>query len=351
MRRKLDASVRRVSMRRSGSQAVKIGVVGLGVMGRQHARVVTTLEGVEFAAACDARPEARAWAEATLRVPFYDDWRALLDQRLDAVINALPTGLHYEVSRALLTGGVHVLVEKPIATTLEEATELVELASARGLVLMVGHVERFNPAVQALQREIATGLLGSIVTMAARRVGIARPTVPGVGVAIDLAIHDIDVFSFLVGGQRGELLFAVAAELEPGHLVEDHVDVLLRYGNAIGSIQANWITPVKVRRLTVTGTGGIAEVDYLKQSLWMSDSAPALIEGPTWNFFAISRESERREVPVVRSEPLYEEIAHFVKCVRDGREPIVDPRAAVEALQLAIAVSQSIQTQPSVSRS
>src|SRR5438270_3015577 len=193
---------------------LRVAVLGLGTMGRQHARVLSDLDGDELVAVSDDAPDAQAWAKDVLRVPCLADWRAVVAAGAEAVVNALPTGRHFDVTRALLADGMHVLVEKPIAIEVDEAAELIELAEQRGLLLGVGHTERFNPAVEALQKAIANDRLGRIVSLAARRVGVARPAVPATGVAIDLAIHDIDVFSFLLGGRRGELLYAAGASLD-----------------------------------------------------------------------------------------------------------------------------------------
>lgn len=313
----------------------RIAVFGLGVMGRQHVRVLTGLDDVEIVAACDTSSAARDSAASVYGVPTMERWEDALELRPDAVVNALPTHLHFEATKPLVEQGAHVLVEKPIATDVVAASELVEIAARHGVALMVGHTERFNPAVRAARAYVASGALGEIVSMSARRVGVARPAIPAVGVAIDLAIHDIDVFSYLLDETPGELLFAAGAALH-GNLVEDHVDLVLRYGETLASIQANWITPVKVRRLNITGTAGVAEVDYLRQKLQVLDSVPALIEGSPANFFAVSRESTPTDIHVEANEPLRAELEEFVAVVREPRAPIVPTSAAVRALALAV---------------
>jgi UDP-N-acetylglucosamine 3-dehydrogenase len=309
-------------------------------MGRQHARVLGKLETAALVGICDCSGEARVRAE-THGVEVVERWEDVLRLRPDAVVNALPTRLHFEVTSALLDEGLHVLVEKPIATAAVEARAMIDLARRRGVVLMVGHTERFNPVVLALREHLASGHLGRIVSMSARRVGVGRPAVPSVGVAVDLAIHDLDVFSYLVGGATGELVFAAGAALHE-NLVEDHVDVVARYGDTLATLQANWITPVKVRRLNVTGTKGVAEVDYLLQSLQVFDSAPALIQASPANFFAVSRESEPVQVPIRAREPLVCELEEFVSAIREGRDPVVPATDAAKALELAIEATEEM---------
>jgi UDP-N-acetylglucosamine 3-dehydrogenase len=304
-------------------------------MGRQHARVLSEMPQVELVAAADVSAEARAQLELRIDIPATADWRVLLDGPADAVVNALPTPDHFEVTRELLRAGKHVLVEKPIAMTLAEAEELVSLARRVDRVLLVGHVERFNPAVVALRQILRNGEIGDVVTLAARRVGISRPTAPRTDVVIDLAIHDIDVCGYLLSNTQGRLAFASARAL-PGNQLEDHADLVLRFGEAVASVQANWITPVKIRRLTITGTAGLAEVDYLEQSLRLYRGAPEVFAGPLWDFFAVARESEAEEVSVARGEPLRGELEHFVNRIASGDTSVDEARGAAQALALAI---------------
>jgi UDP-N-acetylglucosamine 3-dehydrogenase len=320
---------------------IRVALAGLGAMGRQHARVLSELPGVQVVALCDASDETRKWAEGVFDVPVYDDWRYLVDLDVDAIVNALPTPEHFDTTRTFLEAGKAVLVEKPIAATLDEANTLLELAERKGLLLRVGHVERFNPAIQSLRREIEAEALGDIVNVSSRRVGVARPVAPRTNVVTDLAIHDIDICSFLLA-EQGRLVFASGVTLGSNQL-EDHADLVLRYGGTIASIQANWITPVKIRRLTVTGIGGFAEVDYLAQSLRVFKGVPSIFKGSLWNFFAVAHESEPVNIEVERAEPLRAELEHFLDCVRTGVASIDDARAATQALALAMTATDVIR--------
>jgi UDP-N-acetylglucosamine 3-dehydrogenase len=304
-------------------------------MGRQHVRVLSEMSDVELVGIADRSVEARRRVEEHVAVEATDDWRHLIDSSADAVVNALPTPEHHHVTRELLAAGKHVLVEKPIAVTTAEAEELVGLAEGLDRVLLVGHVERFNPAVRALHDLVARGDLGDVVTIAARRVGVARPVAPATDVVIDLAIHDIDICGYLLPRTQGRLAFASARALWANQL-EDHADLVLRFGDAVAIVQANWITPVKIRRVTVTGTEGLADVDYLEQSIRLYRGAPEVFEGPLWNFFAVARESEPEDLPVQRAEPLRRELEHFVQRIRTGDTSVVEPRQAARALALAI---------------
>jgi UDP-N-acetylglucosamine 3-dehydrogenase len=196
--------------------------------------------------------------------------------------------------------------------------------------------------VRALRDLLLAGDLGEPVTLATRRVGIARPVAPRTDVVIDLAIHDIDVAGHLLPDQQGRLVFASGRTLGANQL-EDHADLVLRYGSTVAIVQANWITPVKIRRLSVTGTSGLAEVDYLEQSLRLYRGAPEVFEGPLWNFFAVARESNAVEVPVERREPLRAELEHFLARVRSGDTDLAEARQAAQALTLAISATTLIR--------
>jgi UDP-N-acetylglucosamine 3-dehydrogenase len=324
------------------NQPVRVAVAGLGSMGRQHVRVLSELEGVEVVGAADISADARRRVEKHGGVPTTDDWRQFLDGAVDAVVNALPTPDHHDVTAALLDAGRDVLVEKPISVTVEEAESLLQLAKNLDRVLLVGHVERFNPAVQALRALLRRGEIGEVVALAARRVGIARPTAPRTDVVIDLAIHDIDICGYLLPETPGRVAFASARAL-PGNKLDDHADIVLRFGDSIAMVQANWITPVKIRRLTVTGTAGLADVDYLEQTLRVYRGAPQVFAGPLWNFFAVAHESTADDVPVERNEPLRGELRHFVDRVRARDTSVDEARHAARALALAVEASALVR--------
>jgi UDP-N-acetylglucosamine 3-dehydrogenase len=320
---------------------LRVAVLGLGNMGTQHLRVLSQTDGACLVGACDQSVEACRVAASHAGVSTFSDWESVLALRPDAIVNALPTNDHFEVTKTFLEAGTHVLVEKPIATSVDEAVTLTEIADSAGLLLMVGNVERFNPVVRAAKELIDSNRLGRIMSVAARRVGVGRPAVPRVNVALDLAIHDIDILSFLLG-REGRLLLAAGAMMDANR-VEDHVDLVFDYGGIVATIQANWITPVKIRQLMLTGTQGFAEVDYIDQTIKVYESAPQRIKGRPWDFFAVSQESEPLRLRVERREPLVEELEHFLACVRTGHRPLTDAESATKALALAVDATYSMR--------
>jgi UDP-N-acetylglucosamine 3-dehydrogenase len=200
----------------------RVALIGLGAMGRNHLRVLQDLEGVELAAVCDMDRTVVDAASHKYSVPGYSSWDEMLDrEQLDAAVVAVPTRFHLDAGLAVLHRGVHVFVEKPIATNLEEGRKLLAAARSADRVFAVGHIERFNPAVRELQRRIALGEIGRIFQVQARRLGPFPARIRDVGVVIDLATHDLDVMCHLAGADVQRLY----AETEQ-RIHTDHEDIL-----------------------------------------------------------------------------------------------------------------------------
>ncbi|WP_175060124.1 UDP-N-acetylglucosamine 3-dehydrogenase [Thermococcus sp. 2319x1] len=306
---------------------LRVGVVGVGNMGFHHARIYSELarEGkVELVGVADANFErAKAVAEK-FRTRAFADYRELVND-VDAVSIAVPTSLHKQVALEFIENGVHVLVEKPIAESIESAQEIIKAAKNRGVVLMVGHVERFNPAVLKLKEVLDEGLIGKIVTLTAKRVGPLPPQIKDVGVIVDLAVHDIDVMSFLLG-DKVKSVYARAGSAKNPLELEDYAIIMLNFGDVTGVVETNWLTPHKVRKLTAVGTGGIAELDYITQKL--------LIYNEEWI----------KEAKVDFREPLRNELEHFVECIEKGVKPLVSGEEGLHALKVAIKALESAKS-------
>jgi UDP-N-acetylglucosamine 3-dehydrogenase len=285
-------------------------------MGARHVRKLVALPGVRLAGLVDRDTDAVAIGAAP-EVVRYDDLTGLLAaEQVDAVCVAVPTASHHSVALEALKAGLHVLVEKPIASTLEEADQLIAAADVAGVVLAVGHVERHNPVVHELRRLIADGTLGDVSSLLAQRLGGVPPRRPATNVIVDLAVHDIDVMGYLMG-QPPTLLAAHGSRTFHGDR-HDSAELLLRVGSASGFIQANWITPAKVRTITVTGSRGLAEANYVSQELRLLEA--------TWRddiddfaaFVDAFGRPRELDVPVARQEPLWNEIVAFVDDIRHG---------------------------------
>jgi predicted dehydrogenase len=326
---------------RRSSSALRFAVIGGGSMGYNHVRVLAEMDGVELVGLADPDPLARQRIARRFRVPTFADYRNLLDQaRPQAVSVVVPTRLHHEIAAAAIASGCHVLVEKPIASTHEEGADLIERAAGRGVVLSVGHIERFNPAVRELKARLDRGDLGTIFQVHARRLGPFPTRVRDVGVVIDLATHDVDVMRYLLGDEVERVFAETARRVHTDH--EDLLSGLVKFSNgAIGVLDVNWLTPTKIRELTVTGERGMFRVDYLSQDLYFyrNDSIEQ-----TWRpGDGLTRVSEGDvlKVRIERQEALAAELTAFAAAARGESPPIVPAEDGLAALRLAEAIVRS----------
>ena len=317
-----------------GARALRAGVIGLGSMGQHHARVWSSLPGVELVAAADPRPDVLARSTQATGCRGHADALAMLAaEQLDLVSVAAPTSLHCELTVAAMRAGAHVLVEKPIAADRGEAQTMMDAAAATGRMLSVGHVERFNPAIVELRRRLAEGELGRVFEIRAERLGPFPDRIRDVGVVVDLAPHDLDVMRFLLGADPVRIYAETEQRIHTDH--EDLFVGVMKYANgAVGLLDINWLTPTKQRRLSVTGEGGMYVADYLTQELtfFANPSDASVSAGP----------SEARHIE--RREPLLVELEAFAAAVRHGGPPPVEPREALIALQLARAMVEAANT-------
>jgi UDP-N-acetylglucosamine 3-dehydrogenase len=301
---------------------MKVGVVGVGSMGQNHARIYSGMKGVDLVGVVDSDAARGKWVAETYKTKALSDYRDLLREGIDAVSVVVPTSLHFEVASFFLKNGVDCLVEKPITPSLEEGKALVDLAKEHGKKLMVGHIERFNPAVQKAKQIIQEGLLGKVLIISTRRVGPYSPRITDVGIIIDLATHDIDVARYLTGKEPNDIWSAYGSIK---HTKEDHALLLLDFGGCAACVEVNWFTPHKVRTAVITGTGGIAYMDYIEQALTVYNSE--------W----------KMEPKIEKEEPLKNELKHFVECVTTGKEPLVNGEEGLKTLGVAL---KSLQKMP-----
>ncbi|HEC33667.1 MAG TPA: Gfo/Idh/MocA family oxidoreductase [Chloroflexi bacterium] len=321
---------------------LKAAVIGVGSMGRNHARVYDELPGVTLAAIADTSPGPLQETAARRKVRGYSDYQEMLEkERPDVVTVAVPTNLHHEVAGAALEAGAHVLVEKPITATVEEGKALIQKGQEVGRQLMVGHIVRFNPAIRSLQGRLASGDLGRMFQVVCRRVGPFPARIRDVGVVVDLASHDLDVMRYLTGDEPAYVFAETERRIHTDH--EDLLTALLRFrGGVIGMLEANWLTPVKVREILVLGERGMFRVDDLTQDLYFYENA--LANGEMWAALRILKgvsEGPMIRYPLRRYEPLKAEVAAFVRAVREGEPVPVSGEDGLAALRLALALTES----------
>ena len=324
---------------------MRVAVIGAGSMGRNHARVYSELPGVELVAVCDIDARVAHAVASRYHATAYEDYGEMLHAvRPDAVSVTVPTAAHRQVSLDSLEAGAHVLVEKPIAATLVDGQLMIEKARAVNRQLMVGHIVRFNPAMQQLKKRLENGEIGRFFQIFCRRVGPFPARIRDVGVVIDLAPHDIDLMRFLTGMEPIRVYSETEQRINTES--EDLLLGLLRFPDGVtGALEINWLTPTKVREVIVLGERGMFRVDDLTQDLYFYENAdmgqniwPAM-----QNLKGVSEGSMTR-FPVQRYEPLVAELQSFVNAVEAGAPMPVTGEDGLAALRLALALVESGRT-------
>jgi predicted dehydrogenase len=321
---------------------LSIAVIGVGRMGAFHVETLERMTDAALVAVAD--PDALAARRSIGRRPiaWFEDYRDLLaGADIDAVTISAPSNVHAEIALAAIASGKHVFIEKPIATTLGDGLQVAAAAQQAGVKLMVGHIERFNPAVAGLANLVARGQIGRVYRAHAVRVGPwpARPI--DSGVALDLATHDLDVMQFVLGRSITSLCAEGRRFQHPSE--EDLVTCLLRFGEdgPVGLLDVNWLTPEKRRELTVIGERGMLSASYLSQDLWFTESTSVRTD---WSEIARVHghtEATALRFAVPRVEPLKAELEAFVRCVLDDTDEPVGAYDGCRALAAALAVLES----------
>jgi UDP-N-acetylglucosamine 3-dehydrogenase len=318
----------------AGDRQLRIGLAGLGSMGRNHLRLLAGRPDIRLAAVADPVTAVLANATDQTNAQGFAEPLAMIDEvDLDAVVIAAPTTAHVPLALAALERGMAVLVEKPLAATIDEAIRVVVAGRASGVPVQVGHVERFNPAVLELGRLISDGWLSTIYSIASRRAGPFPARIRDVGVTVDLATHDADILSWIAGERPSRVYAETAQRIHATN--EDLLFGLLHFpSGATGMLDVNWLTPAKRRQLVVVGEEGMFELDYLTQRLTFTRATdttnPRLIGG-----YAPTYEGEVAELPVASAEPLALELDAFLRVVRTGGRPVVDAEDGLWAVAIA----------------
>jgi UDP-N-acetylglucosamine 3-dehydrogenase len=323
----------------------RVAVIGVGSMGKNHVRVYTEMPEAELVAVVDANLETAEQVGRRYRIPAYTDVREMLEKvQPEAVSIVVPTIEHYRVASLALEAGCHVLVEKPIAATLEDAEKLIHMADRLDRVLMVGHIERFNPAIIELKRRLEDGELGQIFQIYARRLGPFPSRINDVGVVMDLAPHDLDIMRFLTGREVVNIYGRTKHRIS-SHQDDLFVGLINFDDDTLGLLEINWLTPTKIRELYVTGMYGMFRVNYLTQDLYFYENAEK--NGSNWTTLSLLRgvsEGEVRQFAIRKKEPLRGELEAFIACVRGNRAQHVNGKDAQIALGLAMGLLESANT-------
>jgi Predicted dehydrogenases and related proteins len=314
------------------SAPLRLGLAGLGSMGRNHLRVISNHPDTVLAAVADPTPEALAAAvEQTGARGFADPLEMIATADLDGVVIAAPTTYHSAIALAAIERGLPVLVEKPLAATVDDAIAIVTAARKHGVRVQVGHVERYNPAVLEMGRLLRAGWLSTIYAITSRRAGPFPARIRDVGVTVDLGTHDVDMLSWIAGERPIRVYAETAQRIHATH--EDLLFGLMHFpSGATGFLD----TPAKRRSLVAVGEEGMFELDYLTQRLTFTRSnveRPLMIAG-----YATTFTGDVAEIPVVSIEPLRAQLDEFVRVLRTGDRPYVPGEDGLWAVGIANAL-------------
>lgn len=326
------------------SGPLRAGLIGLGSMGRNHARVLSALAGVELVAVADPAGDPSGAAHG---VPVLTSFDALLDRGLDYCVVATPTALHLETGLQLAEAGVHALIEKPVATNTDTAQQLVSAFEKANLVGAVGHIERYNPALQQLRTRLESGELGEIYQIATRRQGPFPGRISDVGVVMDLASHDLDLTAF-ISGSEFEAISARTAH-KSGREHEDLVAATgqLRDGTITNHL-VNWLSPMKERVTVVTGDKGTFVADTLTADLTFHANGTVALDWQDIAHFRGITEGDMIRYAFAKPEPLRTEHEAFRDAVLGKESGIVTLAQGMAAVRVAEAALESAATDGAV---
>ncbi|MCE7742688.1 MAG: Gfo/Idh/MocA family oxidoreductase [Candidatus Heimdallarchaeota archaeon] len=307
-------------------ETLNIAVIGVGSWGKNHARVFSEMENVNLHSIHDLNynhASELAKIHNTQAIKNLDD--LLKNEEIDAITIATPTSAHAEIALQAIGYGKHVLVEKPMTSTIEEAEKILDAEKQNNVIVSVGFIERFNPIVYRSKQLIQNEELGELVLISARRLGPYWPDrLKDVDVIRDVSIHDIDAFRYLIS-KEPKSVYARGGKLR--HTYLDYAEILLDFGNGVtGFIESNYLTPHKLRKLMLTCEKGIVEADYISQEY--------VIEDAEW----------LRNKKMQWQEPLSKEMNAFIEACRGNAPPVVTSLDGINALKIALSSILSIES-------
>jgi predicted dehydrogenase len=299
---------------------IKVAVIGVGSLGAIHAKIYSSLDGVELTGVCDSDSDRLKQVESSLGVKGFKDYKQLLGA-VDAASIVVPTQDHYRIARDFLRSGTHLLVEKPITQTIEEADSLLEEALSKNLTLAVGHIERFNAAIEAVLK-----IKGDIKFAECHRLGPFSPRVKDIGVVLDLMIHDIDILLWLIKSPI-KPIDAVGVKVLTRH--EDIANARIVFENgAVCNITASRVTEKAMRKIRLFQPNAYISLDYINQ------------EASIYTKKLSGIVSER--IDIKKENPLQKELSSFLNCVRTGKKPLASGKEGKQALAVALEILKKI---------
>lgn len=322
---------------------IKVGVIGVGSMGQNHARVYSEI--ADLVGVCDVNKEYVKKVATRFNTKWYTNYKEFLRTDVEAVTIATPTKTHFQIAKAAIAAGKHILIEKPACSTLEESNELLKLANKHKSVVCVGYIERYNPVVSFAKRALTEKRFGDLITLASKRVSSFPTRIKDVGVILDLGTHDIDVMRHLAGAEV-ESIYAQAGITNNADF-ENYANIMLSFENEVtGIIEVNWLTPMKVRKLWLTCSSNFVELDYIAQSLEISSAT--IMEYDTANLYQVPYEFDIRRVNLKKQEPLKIELNDLIASIQKRRKPLVNLEEAIKTFKVAQAALKSYKKKEKV---
>ena len=328
------------------TKTVNVGIIGIGAMGYNHIRVLLGLEGVKLVAIADLNEGTLEKVSSEFRIPnTYISYNEMLKKhKFDVIIIATPTKFHKKIAIDCLKSGINVFVEKPIADSVPDAKEMIKLADKHKKLLIVGHIERFNPVVVKFKEFIDQKMLGNIYLVNTIRAGPYPKRIKDVGVLVDLAVHDIDIIRYLVG----EIKQIYSQLINSGKVPIYCKSMFKIYPDINGSSEFSWVSPKRTRIIQIYGTNGILEGNYQDQTLKFYENSESDQQQHTMDYykdmFMLGNISSGKiiEYPIKKEEPLKIELEHLMDCVRGNKKlPMDDPHEALKALHIALLMLES----------
>jgi len=310
---------------------LKVAVVGIGNMGRYHINNYSEMNNVELVAICDKdKSKLSKYSDSIEKYDNIDD--LICNKDIDLISLVTPTSTHYSLGKKIIKNQINLLVEKPISDNLDNAKELIKLAKINNVILAVGHIERYNPAVLKLKELIEKGVLGNITSISTKRVGNMPSQINDVNVISDLGVHDLDLVRYLASSEVKD----ISANAGNGKLSDrfDYADIFIKFENDISAhVQVNWLTPVKIRTITITGTKAYLEVDLIKQQIKLYESfkfEQALTYDEILKDYNLNKGTS---VNLIKKQPLRSELDNVVNSIL-GKKSNIITEDAVETLKI-----------------
>ncbi|MFH1454157.1 MAG: Gfo/Idh/MocA family oxidoreductase [Armatimonadota bacterium] len=306
------------------SNKIRVGVIGVGNMGRHHARIYSEMENVELTGLVDIQKDLGEGVARKLQTDYYVDYKDLF-AKVDAVNIAVPTNLHHQIAKDFLSRNIHVMIEKPITTDLSQAKELIDMANGKDMILQVGHLERFNPAMLMFKK-----LINEPLFIEAQRMSFPTNRNLDVGIVWDLMVHDLDILLNIVKSDIKEIQ---ATGISVYSDFEDLAIVKITFKNGcVAQLLSSRVSGEKLRQMKVIENGRTLLLDFINQAVTLMK--------PPMN----GKPNTFEHIYVEKDEPLRLELAHFIECVSQHKTPMVSGEDGKRALELAMQIVSSMKT-------